>query len=294
MSRATVNGIDTYYELHGSGTPVLFIHGGYGGLTSSLVDPADGSRAQFLADHAQLIFYDRRSAFRSQYVTEPYTLADIADDAAALLDHLDVPEAIIVGSSAGGPVALQFALTWPKRVKALALPNTAPALMSLTPYADESRITDGVRKRVALVESQQNLVARLNDEGAVALAASRSSQLRDEEAARALPAAKGREDEAAAALAALTDDEVCIYSTGEIRNIEAYAEVDFTSRLGEIDKPTFIVHGNADERVPFEYGKDLEAGIAGAEFSEIDGAGHGITQNVEAQQQLAAWVDRVK
>lgn len=55
----------------------------------------------------------------------------------------------------------------------------------------------------------------------------------------------------------------------------------------------FIVHGNADRTVPIAYGRDLAAGIAHAEFHEIEGAGHGITGHAEAQRLLREWIARV-
>ena len=133
MPRARLNGVDTYYEVTGEGPPLLFIHGGYGGPLTSLVAPGE-MPGSFFAETARTITYDRRCAGRSEYVLNKYTNEDLAADAAALLDHLDVDAAIVIGTSAGGPIALQFALTWPERVTALGLPNTGAALMSLTPY----------------------------------------------------------------------------------------------------------------------------------------------------------------
>ena len=54
------------------------------------------------------------------------------------MDHIKVERAVIVGTSAGGPIALEFALSWPERVIGLALPNTGPGLMCGPPagYAE--------------------------------------------------------------------------------------------------------------------------------------------------------------
>ncbi|MEX2229330.1 MAG: alpha/beta fold hydrolase [Dehalococcoidia bacterium] len=76
-------------------------------------------------------------------------------------------------------------------------------------------------------------------------------------------------------------------------NRGAYEGIDFTDRLGELQLPVFIVHGNADRTVPIAYGRDLAAGIAHAEFHEIEGAGHGITGHAEAQRLLREWIARV-
>src|SRR4051812_3650865 len=102
MPVARVNGVHTSYEVHGEGVPLLFIHGGYGGAATTLV-PSPAIVPEVMANcGVQTITYDRRSAGRSEYVLSPYTMADLAADAAALLDHLGHRRAIIMGSSAGG------------------------------------------------------------------------------------------------------------------------------------------------------------------------------------------------
>ncbi len=73
----------------------------------------------------------------------------------------------------------------------------------------------------------------------------------------------------------------------------AALEVNLTERLGELAMPTLIVHGTADELVPFQFGLDLASGIPHAEFHEIDGAGHGISNHAEARQIMRDWVRRV-
>jgi pimeloyl-ACP methyl ester carboxylesterase len=304
MSRATINGIDTYYEEHGEPgeTPVLFIHGGYGGPATTLL-PTPQAVTSFLTAGVRLITYDRRSAYRSQYVLERYTLDDITRDAAELLDHLGVRRAIVIGSSAGGPVALNFALTWPERVVALGLPNTGPALMSLEPYAaavdDPERArrrqlraeSPGVAARLRLVRQRLEPVERAQVEGDRAVFESRREELRRPSAEENLT--PERREALNRALEATSDDDLFTWSTGSLRNLEAYVGYDFTPRLGEIRVPTFIVHGKADRTVPIEYGYDLAEAIPGAEFHEIEGAGHGITSNAEAQRLLADWVARI-
>src|SRR5688572_25133348 len=131
MPRATVNGVELFYETSGSGQPVLFIHGGYGGPTTTLVPKLPPEIMGFLpSDRYQVIAYDRRNAGQSEYSDAHVTLDDLANDARALLDYLNVDRAIVVGSSAGGPIALQFALTYPQRTLALCLANTGAHLMN--------------------------------------------------------------------------------------------------------------------------------------------------------------------
>lgn len=292
--RATANGIDTLYEEHGApeGMPVLFIHGGYGGAATTLV-PSPNVFAEALAplgSDVRLITYDRRSAGRTAYRLDHFQLADVAADAAALLDELGIERATVIGSSAGGPVALQFALTWPERVPALALPNTGPALMSLTPNRDDRAPSEEVAARLRLVRERLDLVHEAKRDGDRALFARRVAEFRAPPPAT--PGAEERARMVAVALAAVSDDDLFTYSLGMVRNLGAYEGIDFTDRLGELRMPTFIVHGNADRTVPIAYGKDLAAGIAQAEFHEIEGAGHGITGHPEAQRLLREWLVR--
>src|SRR5687768_17879869 len=114
---ATVNGVRLYYEEHGSGATILCIHGG----GSSAVMWADA--IEELARLGRVIAYDRRGCARSER-PEPYertSVAEHADDAAALLDALTAAPAVVVGRSYGGTVATDLALRYPDRVRALVL-----------------------------------------------------------------------------------------------------------------------------------------------------------------------------
>jgi esterase len=113
----TVNGVRLHHEEHGSGAPILCIHGG----GSSAAMWADA--IEELAKLGRVIAYDRRGCARSER-PEPYertTVAEQADDAAALLDALEATPAVVIGRSYGGAVAIDLALRYPDRVRALAL-----------------------------------------------------------------------------------------------------------------------------------------------------------------------------
>jgi pimeloyl-ACP methyl ester carboxylesterase len=259
MPKATVHGVELFYEVSGTGQPVLFIHGGYGGAESAVVTKLPHEIVGTLpADRFQIITYDRRNAGQSEFTLAHYTLEDLAEDARALLDHLSVEKAIVVGASAGGPIALQFALTYPERTFALCLPNTGSYLMN--PIRPRSK---------AFAE----LVARARSEGDRAVFESRKAALRQAPAlskARANdPAAVTRHAAVAEALATVSDEELFRLSTGEIRNAEAFQGYDFTARLSELKMPVCVIHGTADGTVPFAWGEALSQGIPGSEFHAI-------------------------
>jgi esterase len=125
---AQVNGIRLYYEERGDGAPIACIHGG--GSSAVL----RGDAVEELAGLGRVIAYDRRGCHRSERPL-PYertTVAEQADDAAALLDALAATPAVVVGRSYGGAVAVDLALRYHDRVRALVLlegdaPGFSPA-----------------------------------------------------------------------------------------------------------------------------------------------------------------------
>jgi len=109
---AQVNDARLYYEDAGQGPAVVMIHGGF--LDARMWDP----QFQAVAERYRAIRYDVRGHGRSAADSVAY--AD-HEDLLALLDHLDVDSAVLVGLSLGGVVAIDFALTHPDRVSALVL-----------------------------------------------------------------------------------------------------------------------------------------------------------------------------
>lgn len=113
---ADVNGTRLYYESAGAGQALVFVHGFT--LDTRMWDD------QFLplAQRCRAIRYDMRGFGQS---TDPTEQAySHVEDLRALLDYLEIPQAHLVGLSKGGAVALDFALTYPQRVRALALLDT--------------------------------------------------------------------------------------------------------------------------------------------------------------------------
>ncbi len=120
MPNAPIRDIITYYEEHGSGEPLILIMGLGGDLQAwALQVPA-------LSKHFRVITFDNRGAGRSSSPDKPYSMSGMADDLAALMDHLEIPKAHILGFSMGGYIAQEFALKYPTRVNKLILLATAP------------------------------------------------------------------------------------------------------------------------------------------------------------------------
>src|SRR6516225_9329147 len=114
-----VNGVELYWEQRGSGPRLLFCNGS--GLTLQDIRPLlDPLTASF-----DLLAWDYRGFGRSAPVTHPYTMADVAADAAGLLEITGWESCRVIGASFGGMVAQEFAVTYPQRVERLALACTS-------------------------------------------------------------------------------------------------------------------------------------------------------------------------
>jgi len=115
---ADVNGIKLYYELHGSGKPLILIHGGLGAIEMF------GPNLPALAKGRQVIAIDLQGHGRTADIDRPLSVQFMADDVAALIKHLGLQRADIMGYSLGGGVALQTAISHPEVVNKLVLVST--------------------------------------------------------------------------------------------------------------------------------------------------------------------------
>ncbi len=115
MSYAHANGVDMYYEQYGSGhgTPLLLLHGGIvGGEIFAAIAPE-------LATGRRVIVPDLQGHGRTAHIDRPLRPEDLADDVAALLEHLGLEHADVMGYSLGGEVAWRVAIQHPVRVRRL-------------------------------------------------------------------------------------------------------------------------------------------------------------------------------
>lgn len=116
MPKATVGDIDINYKIQGQGEPLLMIIG----LSFSLLDWSI-KLPELLAQHHKVILFDNRDAGETSRSSYPYTLAQMADDAAGLLDALGEPKAHVLGVSMGGMIAQHFALNHADKLNKLIL-----------------------------------------------------------------------------------------------------------------------------------------------------------------------------
>jgi len=110
---AAVNGINLYYETHGAGRPLILLHGGLGsGAMFGPILPA-------LAARHRVIAVDLQGHGRTADIDRPLDVRLMADDIAALIEHLGLDQPDVVGYSLGGGVALQTAIKYPAMVRRL-------------------------------------------------------------------------------------------------------------------------------------------------------------------------------
>lgn len=116
---ADVNGLHMYYELHGTGKPLVLIHGG-----GSTIGTTFGRVLQAFAATRQVIAVELQAHGHTADIGRPLSFAQDADDVAALLEHLHIGKADIFGFSNGASTALQFALRHPQMTDKIIVAST--------------------------------------------------------------------------------------------------------------------------------------------------------------------------
>ena len=112
---AKVNGINLYYEIHGTGRPLILLHGGL--MSGETFGPV----LTMLAESHRVVVPDLQGHGRTADIDRPIDIRLMADDIAALIDHLGLDKPDVVGYSLGGGVALQLAAKHPDKVRRLVL-----------------------------------------------------------------------------------------------------------------------------------------------------------------------------
>ena len=116
----TLNGVQLYFEVHGTGEPLLLLHG-FSGSSQDWVTSITELGAEY-----QLIMPDQRGHGRSSILAKPFRHQEAAGDMLALLDHLKVSTCKGLGVSGGGNVLLHMATMEPERIKAMVLVSATP------------------------------------------------------------------------------------------------------------------------------------------------------------------------
>lgn len=247
MEYAKLNGISLEYEVQGSGEPVLFIEPL---LTGAFRPFFTGPE---FAGGFQLIRYHKRGWGRSTHTPPPVTIEDYAEDAAVLLDFLDVDQVHVVGHSSGGAIAVQLALDNPQLVQSLVL--LEPALMS-------------VPSAPALLEKAKPAIdsfAAGDHESAIAYFLSAVSGLEWNSCKTTI------ETHAPRAIARTIADAETFFTI----ELPAVSEWKLSSKqAAEIVQPVLSVRGAETERMFSEVSEFLREWLPNLEEYMVEGAGH--------------------
>jgi len=248
MPKVKSNGIQTYYETHGSGKALVLISGlGYPLWQWHKMVP-------YLAEYFQVITFDNRGIGQSDKPVGPYTAKMLAADTAGLLDALDIEKAAIMGHSMGGFIAQAVALDFPEKVSELILcstnfggPNHVPvtpeafAVLSDTTSDPLTRFTNGLKVSTApgWADAHPEVVKEWVD-------------WRVDNLVEPVP----YQAQMAIGLA-LTSEEAA-----------------FENKLSNVSVPTLILFGAHDKVVPPENAELLQKQIRGSQIAIIPDAGH--------------------
>lgn len=244
MPTVDVAGRPLHYLRSGTGPPLLLIQG-MSGTHLTWGEPL----LEQLRPAFDVIVYDHRGMGHSGPVSEPFTLAELAEDALSLLDALDVDAAHVMGISMGGMVAQELVLAAPDRVLTLTIGCSycgGPGSMLAEP-ADLGALFEamqsGDRERAIRAAFEINVSAGFQtDEHYTAF----------REMALALPSP------------------VPVI----LLQAQAIAVFDVQDRLGEVRTPTLVLHGVADRMLPFPNGELIASRIDGARLERYADVGH--------------------
>jgi pimeloyl-ACP methyl ester carboxylesterase len=270
MPKARANGIELHYESFGDGEPLLLIMG----IGAQMIQWDEEFCRVLAARGFRVIRFDNRDVGESEIldrlgapdlrkvllqrslrlsVDAPYTLDDMADDTAGLLDALEIPAAHVVGMSLGGMVAQCLALRHPQRVQSLGLMMTAPGnLLAGIPTLAALRALTGRGGR--------------GEEGAIRYQV---------ELFRVIGASPHRTPEARLREIAALHYKRGVQPRGFARQFAAVmGSRPRLHRLHHVRAPTHAFHGAEDPLIPALAGRLIAARIPGALLSVIAGMGH--------------------
>lgn len=245
LSTAIINGITIAYLRAADGPPLLFLNGSGATLatTALLLKP--------FSDRFDLLARDQRGLGQTSVPPGPYSMADYAADAAGLLDHVGWVSCAVVGISFGGMVAQELAVTFPERVRRLALLCTSPGgeggasypLHELADLEPAARAAVGA----TLLDTRFTPEWLADHEGDRALAemmAARHGNVRTAEQAR-----------------------------GEAEQLEARRHHDVCDRLARVTCPTLVAAGRYDGIAPPSNADAIASRLPDAELRLYEG-GH--------------------
>lgn len=245
MPKVQANGIEIYYEASGAGEPLLLIAGFACDLT--IWSPL----ATTLASQYRVIVFDNRGVGRSSAPDAPYSIRQMAEDVAGLLNEIGVAHAHIAGHSMGGQIAQELALTYPEKVRSL-------MLLASCVKPDE--------RNKAIIASWGELPGQVD----VATAARLSLPWIYTHRFYARPGTVQQ------VIDLIVANPYPPPPHGIYHQSRAVSQFDSSDRLSRIQCPTLVVVGQEDILLPVRFSQQLVEGIPAAELAILEKTGHGL------------------
>jgi len=284
MPTASINGYTMHYETTGEGFPLVYMHGGFGGL-GTLLQPETPAWRDHFARHFKVITYDRRASGHSSYPEEGFTMENFAKDARELLRHLGHDRAHVWGTSAGGHIALAFGLRYPEATASVVITDSAPWL------SPDEELKDKLRARIRILREQGAEAAyeARATSGTVGLNLFVGRPVRSEEERRQREEAM---EQTRAQLRQIPREERIAKYAGELRTYSAYVDWDATPRLKQMKPPALVLYGTEDSVFPAPGSRTMVELIPNVEYRAFQGEEHGVTQFPEALELTLSFLRR--
>lgn len=241
------NGQRLYYEIHGEGAPLVLIMGQGSDVT------AWGFQIPALAAHFRVIAFDNRDAGRSSMARGDYTIADMAEDTAGLMEALGVKRTSVLGISMGGTIAQELVLRHPDKVEKLVLACTVGQMARFRIYPLDPTLF------ILEHDASRNILFKQ-----MMLQCMTHKFLQD---------------------AAAVDGMLELFKNPPfpqppeafLRQANAIRSFDALDRLHRVQVPTLVLVGDQDILTPPWSARELASTIPGAALKIIEGGGHGFS-----------------
>jgi 3-oxoadipate enol-lactonase len=244
VERARINGVELAFELRGNGAPIVMIHGAQGDQTMFA-----GLAATF-AENYRVLTFDQRGSGLSEKPDVPYSMAMLADDTAALMDHVGIAQAHVIGVSMGGMIAQELVLRHPQKIRSVVLGCTT---------AGGSTAVRARGAALANAYSTQPMTAEERGKALAEAAFSKGYLAQHPEIITSMVESRRQRP---------------IDSTAFARRMKAAADHDTYDRLPQIKCPTLVIAGKDDALIAWENSRLIADRIKGSQLVILEPAGH--------------------
>jgi 3-oxoadipate enol-lactonase len=255
MPKVHVNGIDIYYEIQGTGEPLVLISGfSCDHSYWSLLIPS-------LAKEYQVICFDNRGTGRTSAPDSPYSIQQMATDTAALLEYIGIEKVHIAGHSMGGLMAQELALAHPEKVE---------TLMLISSFAKGDALFNSI------ISTWGELASKIDEKLYQQLI---------------LPWVFTDNFYSSPGMIEMVINMAVNYpfppsNHGLYHQSRAIITCDHSQRLNDIQCPALVLLGKQDILTPLKFSQELAGGIPNAELVVLDSGGHALL--IESPEDVAS------